>query len=201
MKQKTGVYCWENLVNGKVYIGGAYLNFHRRHSLYLSSLARGKCHNKHLQYAWNKYGKDSFRFVIIQRCPIEEVEKWETYWIRKFNATKKGVGYNVCSVAGSRLGVPHTKEARRKMSLTKTGMVGTRLGAILTEETKAKIRASKLGSKLSLSTRLKMSESRRGKKWTRQRWKTQVRNHWSKGPNAKKIAAKISKGLLRRHAA
>jgi group I intron endonuclease len=191
---KTGVYCWLNLVNSKMYIGGAYGSLHRRHRNYLSLFARGKCHNRHLQYAWDKYGEENFKFLVFRRCPASEVAAYETLYIEIFQATDSKHGYNICKDARSRLGVKHSDEARAKMSKTKKGMVGPRTGAVLSAETKAKISATKTGRKMSDESRAKMSKARMGRKMSPHHLAASRAAHWSKGPNAKKIAAKIATG-------
>jgi group I intron endonuclease len=142
---KTGVYCWRNLVNGKVYVGGAYRSFSERFGEYRQKFKVGQCHNRHLQAAWDLYGSTSFRLSILERCPPEQVEERENYWIAKLNAADPEHGYNVCKIAFSRLGVVHTPETKAKMSAAKKGKPGSRTGAVLSEETKARIRAAKLG--------------------------------------------------------
>ncbi len=193
-KWKTGVYCWKNNVSGKVYVGGATRSFQARRREYRRLFRIGKCHNKHLQAAWNLYGSGSFEFTILERCSPNNVADRETYWITKLKAANAKFGYNTCPVGFSRLGVPHTEEARAKMSATKKGMVGPRTGAILSKETKEKIAASKRGKLLSEDTKAKMSAVRTGKRVSKSHLASLVATHWSKGPRASEIAARISAG-------
>lgn len=184
----TGVYQWRNKVNGKVYVGGASVGFDERYDDYIKRLKKRKCHNIHLQRAWDKYGRHNFEFEILERCHPSKVDERETAWITKLDATNKDKGYNICAVANSFLGckhtdetkakiskarigkpgnhsMPHTPETKAKMSATKKEKYktepGPRTGAILSKETKRKISESKRGSKASPETRAKMPETRR----------------------------------------
>lgn len=191
----TGVYCWKNLVNGKVYVGGASRSFKQRLREYDYALPRGKCHNVMLQRAWNKYGAKAFEVSILERCAPEDCAERETHWITKLKAADKRYGYNICPVAWSKLGVRHTKASKRKMSISCKARK-KRVGWKWDEATKAKISATKKGIPVhSLAARKRMSKLRRGKKQTlTHRINTRLR-HWSRGPNAKAIGRKISAGL------
>ena len=65
MKSKIcGIYCIENLLNHKKYIGQSvdiYTRFydHKRH------LKLNRHDNSYLQNEWNKHGSDNFLFYII----------------------------------------------------------------------------------------------------------------------------------------
>ena len=61
--------------DNRMYIGASKnpKNRMREHFLHLS---RGNHHNRFLQRAYNKYGKDSFSHEIIERCNTEE-QMWK----------------------------------------------------------------------------------------------------------------------------
>lgn len=54
-----GIYKITNLKNGKVYVGSAKDIWHRKLE-HIRELKGGFHANRHLQYAYNKYGDDAF---------------------------------------------------------------------------------------------------------------------------------------------
>lgn len=60
------VYQIKNLVNGKFYVGSTIRISRRRRYEHFGELQRNKHSNSHLQSAFNKYGKDSFLFIVIE---------------------------------------------------------------------------------------------------------------------------------------
>lgn len=79
------IYKTTNLVNGKFYIGKDTKN----DPTYLGS---GMLLHKAIQ----KYGIESFKKEILEECVNSvELAKQEIYWIAKFNATDRKVGYNI----------------------------------------------------------------------------------------------------------
>ena len=89
-----GIYCIENIINHKKYVGQT-INTHQRRIGHRSSLNLGTHFNQHLQFAWNKYGENSFIFYVIEECKREELDERETYWIAKLDSTNRKYGYNV----------------------------------------------------------------------------------------------------------
>lgn len=175
----TGVYQILNKVNGYKYIGSAALSFDKRFAQHRHLLAKNKHHNNKLQNSYNKYGKDSFEFSILQYCPPElciNKEQW-------FMDVEKPY-FNIYLIAGSALGVKHTEaqreanrqrslgrkaseETRLKISLSNKGKGGTkRKGIKLSEEHKAKMRKARIGKKLNETTREKISKALKGGKGT-----------------------------------
>lgn len=87
----SGIYKIVNLVNGHVYIGESYHCLQRKRQ-HLRELKKNRHSNSHLQRAWNKYGKENFKFIIIETCPENIRYLRERYWIAKYQANI--VGYN-----------------------------------------------------------------------------------------------------------
>lgn len=78
----SGIYAIVNITNGHKYIGqskdiGERWNGHR------STLRTGKHGNLHLQHAWNFYTPESFKFVVLERCQLVDLNEREQYWINK----------------------------------------------------------------------------------------------------------------------
>ena len=75
--------------------------------------------NKHLQRSWNKYGKDSFTFYILQRCSEKQLDELEQYWISYYDSYKHG--YNRTIGGSGTIGIKVTDETKAKISKTLTG--------------------------------------------------------------------------------
>ena len=125
MKSK-GVYRIVNNINGKVYIGstGSKGGFKKRWSYHLTDLRQNKHHSRHLQRAWNKYGEESFVFEILEM--IEDFTKEtllirEQYYLDLYKSYDVNLGYNICKIAGSSLGVKKTPEQIKQMSELRKG--------------------------------------------------------------------------------
>lgn len=146
VKYLKGIYCIENLVNHKKYIGQS-INIERRWKGHKTELKNHRHFNYHLQQSWNKYGEDNFEFTVIEECIEEDLDAREIYWIIKYQCADKEYGYNLTD-GGSK--GRQTEETRIKMSKARIGMRFSsehvehirqaRLGAKSTEATKAKLR-------------------------------------------------------------
>jgi hypothetical protein len=90
---KSTTYCVYRIVcfpTAKIYIGQT-LDVKARRAKHFRDLDKG-CHgNTHLQYAYNKWGRTSFFFEILERdISADEIDTREQYWINYFNSHKKG---------------------------------------------------------------------------------------------------------------
>ena len=63
--KSSGIYCIENLIDGKKYIGST-TNFQKRFSKHLYELGHGYHPSLHLQNAYKKYGSENFKFSIVK---------------------------------------------------------------------------------------------------------------------------------------
>jgi group I intron endonuclease len=109
----AAVYRITNLLNAKCYIGSA-LNLKGRIERHCRLLALGRHHNKHLQHSWRLYGAGVFTLEVI-----ELIADAATLLLREqyhLDLVPSGNRYNVCSVAGSTLGVKLSSEQRAKIS-------------------------------------------------------------------------------------
>ena len=92
--RKTGIYTVTNLIDGKMYVGYA-TNFTDRKSQHFKALEKGKHRNSYLQNAYNKYGKDNFKFEILEQCQDKFLTALEHYWCNLLNTHNKDFGYNI----------------------------------------------------------------------------------------------------------
>lgn len=159
--KKYGIYGIVNKINNKIYVGKTMKNFGDLWDCH-KALLRGNCHdNKHLQFAWNKYGEENFEFIIIHDCingeTLEDVNVLEIYEIKKYKDL--GLAYNIHD----------------------GGDGGLFLGKHLSPETKRKIgeknRIHMTGKKASESTKAKMSESQKERY---SKWSEEDRMNWGK---------------------
>ena len=104
--QFTGIYCIRNLVNNKVYIGKSQNIYKRIHQhIYdLNNHDKRKMENNYLVNSWNKYGKDSFEYIVLEKT-IDEITtaQRELYWMKVFDSLNKEKGYNLRSDSDSKM--------------------------------------------------------------------------------------------------
>lgn len=117
-KNKSGVYMWKNMVNDKMYIGGAINLGHRFSKYYLDSylqkqLSRG---NSAIYRAILKYGYPNFQVWILEYCKPSDVIKIEQKYIDLYKPK-----YNILLIAGSRLGHKLSSETK---ALIRIGSLG-----------------------------------------------------------------------------
>lgn len=102
------IYVWENLINGKMYVGQTVrLDIREKQHLRNDN-------NQAIDLAIEKYGDENFdRYIIDVAFSKEELDEKERYWISYYD-TFEGKGYN-CNSGGGGNGKPSNK-TRRKMS-------------------------------------------------------------------------------------
>lgn len=67
INNSSGVYAIWNTLNNKKYVGHSS-NLKKRYRQHFSDLVANRHHNRHLQFAFNKYGNGFFKFVILEEC-------------------------------------------------------------------------------------------------------------------------------------
>lgn len=119
MKEKIcGIYCIENIIDNKKYIGLS-IDIYRRRNIHFRLLKNNKHINDHLQNSYNLYGKDSFKFYIIEQCKTKDkLAKREIYYIKKYKTSNRKYGYNNTSGGD---GVRNlSEESREKISISES---------------------------------------------------------------------------------
>jgi len=113
--KESGIYCIENIANGKKYIGSS-TNIKRRIIGHFYQLRKGIHPSPHLNNAFRQYGENGFRIKILILCENADLFKYEQFFLNHFVTANPLFGYNICPASGSRLGLPHPPETKRYMS-------------------------------------------------------------------------------------
>ena len=174
----SGIYCIENLINGKKYIGQAK-DLKKRKREHFSTLRNGKNGNMHLQRSFNKYGEDAFAFKVLLYCDLAELTKYEQFFVDLYTPEK--LYNNRLECVNSNLGLRWSDEMKIEQSKKLSGknhpMYGKKgkehynFGKVRSEEFKKHLSIINSGKNHPMYgktpsdyTRLKMSERKKGEK-------------------------------------
>lgn len=165
---------------GPYFYQGSSKDMEGRLKGHLKSLSKGKHGNPKMQAAFNKYGMQDERFLVVCAENLRTVYEqdyidanWgDPYYINlnpnadapnNYGTKNKGRVHTAehrANNAAARLGSKHSEETKAKMSASRKGKsLGPK-----SEETKAKISAAKKGSTHTEATKAKMSATHTGKK-------------------------------------
>ena len=112
MYKQSGIYCYQNLINGKKYIGQS-CNLVKRYRTFKQPGFRyaGSLINK----ARKKYGIENFQFTILTHCRREELNYWEKFYIKRLKTNDERYGYNLTDGGDSKYQLSdHTKNLIRE---------------------------------------------------------------------------------------
>ena len=116
-----GIYCIENVINHKKYIGQS-IDIKSRWRTHKSELRRNNHENDYLQKAWNKYGEENFQFYILEECVVDNINDMERYYIVLYDTTNRRFGYNLES--GGTMYKTLSDSTKRKISENHADMSG-----------------------------------------------------------------------------
>lgn len=153
--ETSGVYAIINILNNKKYVGSTKC-FKARFAEHRSQLRKGNHKNIHLQRAYNRYGENYFRFMILEECEnIQDTLNFiEQKWINSDG------DYNICPIANRRT---YTK---------------------MPDWLKEKLRKINTGRKKTLEERERLSKALRGRKPTAEHLLNQSKGRKGKGVKA-----------------
>jgi len=133
---KSGIYLIRNKVNGKAYVGQTKQRFIKRFFHHVWKLRKGTHDNKWLQSAFNKYGEDSFEFVV-KEIIVGDSEFYNDEEIRIIKEYRsKGICYNLSDGGDGAHGVKPSQEQIRKLAEINKAL---NTGKKASEETKRKM--------------------------------------------------------------
>lgn len=111
----VGIYKITCVPNGKIYIGSS-VDVHHRWEQHRTHFKTGKHNNKYMLRAFEKYGKESFMWEIIEECSRNVLWEREQYYLDALQPFDEK-GYNSArTVKAPMLGRKHTLEDRQRMS-------------------------------------------------------------------------------------
>lgn len=162
---ESGIYRIFNVINNRCYIGSS-INIKGRLKRHIYSLNKGNHHSFMFQRAYDKYGKDNFKFEILEiverpeNTSLDDMRlillSREQYYLDLYQSYKFSSGYNILKICGSSLGRVHSIETRQKIS-------DAGKGRKLSKESIAKRTESRKGYKHSVETIEKIRLANLGK--------------------------------------
>lgn len=151
MKNKTGIYCWYNNINGNFYIGSATDLRNRINDYFQPSYYKDK-KNLIIIRAILKYGIGNFSLIILEYTTVENLLEREQHWLDKLNPEYNTLeragnsqGYkqtpeNILDISKKALGRKHSELVRLRMSQDRKGANNSFFGKDHSLETKEKLR-------------------------------------------------------------
>lgn len=118
--RKQGVYGIYNTVNNKMYVGSSK-NIASRISSHKHLLKYNKHSNKYLQNAFNKYGENNFKAIVLRVCKIQNLLRVEDFYITKYNTLNSKFGYNLTLASIGTKNYKWSKKDRENLSKSKKG--------------------------------------------------------------------------------
>lgn len=138
-------------MNNKWYIGQT-VNYKKRKRDHLLCLNKNKHYNKHLQRAWNKYGKEKFEWVVLEEVRNKEIlNEAEEKWIKEKNSFKNG--YNQTTGGESPQYSDEIKKKKSEIMCGKRNHMWGKFGE----------KHHSYGKKYDENVRKKMSDAHKGK--------------------------------------
>ena len=152
----SGVYIIKNIKTHKSYVGSSF-DIYKRWARHKNDLKKNIHHSEKLQNSYNKYGENSFVFLLAESATKEkQMMEIEQKWIDMLSCVEKG--YNINPFAGLVGRMPKTEDHKKKIGQAHKGRK-------LSEESKEKIRQKAIGRKIgpmSDAMKKKLSDAKKG---------------------------------------
>lgn len=130
-QKAAGVYAIVNTHNGKVYIGSA-VNIHKRFHEHKHHLRHNNHHSPRLQHSYNKHGKETFEYQVMQYCSVSELREVEQSYLDNTQSYLPTHGYNIARVAaGGRREILSADQLQTLKQLTLDGHSQTQISTIM----------------------------------------------------------------------
>lgn len=175
-----GIYCIENKITNKKYIGQSR-DTEKRIKKHTYNLLKHNHSNPHLNDSFQKYGIENFSFYILSVCEEKDLDGLEKHYISIYNSNNRAYGYNILSGGGGTSGRVVSEKTKAKLSIASKGrkysqernkkISDAKKGKpkLLSKEHRAKITEANTGIKISTrkttSPFLGVSYCRRDKRW------------------------------------
>lgn len=112
----VGIYKITCIPTQKIYIGSS-IDIHHRWEQHRTHLKTGHHNNKYLLRSYEKYGKESFKWEVIEECTEDVLWEREQYYLDTLQPFDEK-GYNSARVVKAPMtGRKHTLEDRQRMSV------------------------------------------------------------------------------------
>ena len=185
------VYCAQNLINQKRYIGQTTQSLNKRIRGHKDKAIK-KGNKTYFHNALRKYEIDNFMWTILCYTSNQKaLNKAETYWIKYYHTMEDGYNHREGGANGK-----FSETAKRKLSRV-------HIGKKLSEETKSKLSKIATGRRHSLEAKRKMRENnshtkRIFTKETRLKLSAAAKRQWADPESREKSSISMKKAWIKR---
>lgn len=120
------IYKITNLLNNKIYIGQCK-SPKDRFARHLNDAEQKRLHT-HLAQAIRRYGRNNFKFEIIEEVQPQKINEREKYWIAFYQSTNPSIGYNMTN--GGEDTNTYAYKTNDEMAVIKSKIAATKRGSL-----------------------------------------------------------------------